>query len=251
MGLLQVPWATARGGLLNLAPESRLIAWVGAMTACFASDPATWPGLLATALTVAVMELLAVTPARVLLRPVLLAAVVLGPVFVLTPWTSPVAPEGVVPILSQVVAPWRVFVRGVSVLVLTTQVISTLSRSDFRDALSRLPLPSLVGAIVQQVLFQVESQGAEVRRIGLALQARGATSSVRNRLRVGFGLPRIWLGRLAFRAQRSAMAMEARGFTGEPMAFVRQEWRAADIVCLLGAMAWSAGAAWLRWRGAA
>jgi hypothetical protein len=235
--------------LRALAPEVRLIVGIVAIGSCLVSDPVTWAGLSWSASTLVLVVVIAWAPLRVLGKSALLAFVMLGPVFVLAPWTAVSLPDGGLPLLAPVAAPFRVFVRGLCVMVIATQVVSNLTRSDFRDALVRLPVPLLVGAIVEQVLLQTELQAREVRRIGLAMRARGVHRGFGNRLRVSLGMPQVWLGRLLFRAQRHERAMVARGFTGAPIAFDPYPWCAWDFSSVAGAVAWSVITFVVRWGG--
>ena len=96
---------------------------------------------------------------------------------------------------------------------------------------------------------QFELQANEIHRIGLAVRSRGGARGTRNRVRVAFGLPQAWIGRLVFRAQRNTLAMEARGYAGEPVVFRRQAWRSRDVLCVSTTVAAALFALWLRWRG--
>lgn len=247
MRVWEAPWGLGRGALRHLAPESRLIFGAGAVVTCLVTDPLTWNGVGLLVGTLLLVSLLAFAPARVLGKSLALGLVMLGPVFVLSPFSTAEMPDSSIAVLAPVAAPFRVFVRGVCVLIVTGQIVSSLTRSDLREALARLPVPTTLSAVVQQVLLQADLQVKEVERIGLAMRARGATRGTRNRLRVAFGMPKVWLGRLLFRAQRNARAMEARGYAGQPLAFHTYRWRAWDLVSLVGAIAWCVVALWLRW----
>jgi energy-coupling factor transporter transmembrane protein EcfT len=93
--------------------------------------------------------------------------------------------------------------------------VATLSLVELRQALARLPVPRVAAAVLLQIIHQAATLMAETRRIGAALAVRAAAAGTRSRLRVVSSLPRVWLPRVAARAERVAAAMELRGFRGE------------------------------------
>lgn len=247
MRAVQAPWGTAGGVLRSLAPESRVLVCIGAVAVCLVSDPVSRTGLALMLASLAAMQLGAFTPSRVLAKPLALAILMIGPVFVLSPFTEATLPADPIRALVPVAAPFRVFMRGIAVVIVGTQTIALLTRTDLGHALARLPIPAFVAAIVQQVIRQLEVQATEIHRIGLAMRARGAARG--NRIRTAFGLPQAWMGRLLFRAQRSTLAMEARGYAGEPVAFRRHPWTVKDLLSVSATLGWVLVASWLRWRG--
>lgn len=210
-------WATGTGALTRLSPSARLVVGSGWLLAATVSDLAT-PAGAAIGLGSVGLALLAAKPrARPLARRALLGVTLLAPVFLLAPWSGADLPDRVLPGVASVITPWRIFTTGMAVLVISLATVSTLSRSDLREALARLPLPRLFGAVALMVALQTEAQLREVQRIMLALRARGSPRSWRRRLGVVSGIPGSWLPRLYARADRIGWAMQVRGYDGSPL----------------------------------
>ncbi len=235
-------WGTSRGIVRSLVPEVRLLSALAAVTTCLLADPASWPGLALTAATVSAAWIAVRPPPRRMAAILLLAAVMLAPFFLLAPWSEGTTPRHILPGVAPVVAPWRIVVTGLSVLAVSSTAASSLTRSDLREALARLPVPSFLAAVVLQIVMQSDLLAQEVGRIMLALRARDATHGLRNRMRVVLGLTRVWLPRLTFKADRVARAMVARDYPTKPVVLEDYRRRVRDGVALASAVAWTAAA---------
>jgi energy-coupling factor transporter transmembrane protein EcfT len=231
-------WGTSRGVARRLVPQVRVLVGLAWLAACLLADAASWPGLLLVALTVLVACAVTAPPARPLLSVVTLGAVMLSPVLLLAPWSEATLPRHGLPAIGNLAAPWRIFCTGLAVIAITSATVSTLSRSDLREALVRLPVPRLLTAIALQIVMQADLLAREAGRIMLALQARGATHGFRSRLRAVGSVPRVWLPRLASKAERVALAMEVRGYPTVPLALESHRFRASDSLALLLALGW-------------
>jgi energy-coupling factor transporter transmembrane protein EcfT len=232
-------WGTSRGVARTLLPEVRVLTAMAALASCLLADPAAWPGLLLLGLTVAVTWLGAMPPLRQLAFVLAVGALMLAPFFLLAPWSDAALPRNALPQVGRVLAPWRIFCTGLGMLAITTTTVSCLTRSDLREALVRLPLPRLLGSIILQIVMQTDLLAREAGRIMLALRARGAHHGLRSSVRAAAGVGRVWLPRLAFKAERVALAMEARAFPTQPLSLDRHRRRARDGFALALACGWT------------
>jgi hypothetical protein len=239
-------WGTSRGVVRSLLPEVRLLSALAAVVTCLLADPASWPGLALSAATVSVAWIAVRPPPRRMAAILLLAAVMFAPFFLLAPWSGGTLPRHVLPGIARMVVPWRMVVTGLSVLAVSTTAASSLTRSDLREALARLPVPRFLAAVVLQIVMQTDLLAQEAGRIMLALRARDATRGLRNRVRVVLGLPRVWLPRLTFKADRVALAMIARDYPTQPVVLENHRRRFRDGMTLASAVLWTAAALVMR-----
>ena len=233
-------WGTSRGVVRSLLPEVRLLSALGALVSCLLADPASWPGLTLTLATVSIAWLVVRPPLRRMAAILLVAGVMLAPFFLLAPWSEGTVPRHALPGIAPVVAPWRMVVTGLGVVALSSTAASSLTRSDLREGLARLPVPKFLAAVVLQIVMQSDLLAQEAGRIMLALRARGATQGFRNRVKVVLGLTRVWLPRLTFKAERVALAMVARDYPTRPIELESHRRRGRDGWALAAATAWAA-----------
>jgi energy-coupling factor transporter transmembrane protein EcfT len=112
--------------------------------------------------------------------------------------------------------------RGAACLLVATATATSLRPWDLQEALARLPLPSILVALIVQIVRQAGTLVDEVLRMGAAVRVRGGVGGWKGTWRVAAALPMSWLPRVGDRAERVARAMEARDFdglaapTGEP-----------------------------------
>jgi len=98
--------------------------------------------------------------------------------------------------------------------------VASLSITDLRVALLRLPVPGIVSVLLVQIVHQTSVLWDETLRVAAAMGVRGAVGgsvgalSVRWRVLVSF--PQVWLLRVVGRADRVGAAMELRGFLDVP-----------------------------------
>ena len=126
-----------------------------------------------------------------------------------------------------------VVLRGGAGTLVSMATISTMTISDFHEGLSRLPLPSMVTAILVQIVHQAATLLYETRRILQAVRVRGAAKGLRNGFRLLMSLPRVWLPRIIMRAERVAYAMELRDYRGELLTLRSVPPRTADTLVLV------------------
>ncbi|MBP7127774.1 hypothetical protein KBD49_15545 [Myxococcota bacterium] len=201
-------WGSGKGPAGRLCPPARLAAGVLVLGACIASPVPSTPGILWT-LSVTVAWVAACRPpGRLVAGGVLLGLVLFLPYFLLVPWIR--EDGGIRPALE---VPASLLIRGTSGIVVCGAIIASLGASDLREALVRLPVPGIVTSILLQIVHQSATLGSETRAMVEAWTVRGATG------RRGIGgfalvqaLPRVWLPRVAARAERVGEAMAVRGY---------------------------------------
>lgn len=104
--------------------------------------------------------------------------------------------------------------RGAACLLVATSTAAAIRPWDLQDGLSRLPLPSMLVALIVQIVRQAGTLVDEVARMSAAVRVRGGVGGWQGAWRVASALPMSWLPRVADRAERVSRAMEARDFDG-------------------------------------
>jgi len=238
-------WGSARGPVARLAPQTRILAGSAVFAACMIAPVATGRGALLAGL-ISVAWLAACRPPRRVVRSAILLGIVLfAPYLALTPLVERGPGEGP---LAGLAVTWSLVARGACGLLVSTVAASTLSASDLREGLLRLPVPRAVSLILLQIVTQTVSLGAETRRIAAAMAVRGASRRGRTAWRVLSSLPQVWIPRIVERADRVAAAMELRGYCMESFGAARPGARDALAMVLV---ALALGAAILgRWSAA-
>lgn len=102
--------------------------------------------------------------------------------------------------------------KGGVTLLVAFATLSTLHHTEMHTAVAGLPLPRMVRLLLLQILHQsglLLDETARVRR-ALAVRAPGRFGLASTRLIRA--LPRVWLERIAARAERTALAFELRGY---------------------------------------
>jgi len=121
-------------------------------------------------------------------------------------------------------------------MLVSVAAATCLSPAELREALVRLPVPSLVSRILVQIVHQTGTLLYETQRVAAAMGVRGAASGGRVVWRVLFSLPQVWLPRVIDRAERVSAAMELRGYCDGPVAAEqRQRLGIAEFATLGGA----------------
>ena len=150
------------------------------------------------------------------------------------------------------VASADLLVRGLGGVLISMATVASVSVSDLREGLTRLPLPGIVSAIVVQIVHQTASLFYETKRVASAMAVRGASGGGKAAWHVLWSLPRVWLPRIVDRADRVADAMELRGYCdGETRTLRSRRMRAADWAALALALAVLGLAVVIRVRGVA
>ena len=236
-------WGCARGPVVRLAPQTRILSGVVLFSACLMAPARTVLGAaFVPAVALSWIGFCGV-PKRAAKPMVYLGLAMFLPYFFLVPLL--VGGQAAISEASAwaraFAAPWDVFLHGLAGMFIATATAATLSASDLREGLVSLPVPRVFTAILIQIVHQASELHFETRRAAAALAVRGATSGGRTALRVLTSLPRIWLPRIIGRADRVAAAMELRGYAESDLRILgRKAIGAVDgasIVAVLGALA--------------
>ncbi len=197
--------------------------------ACMIAPATTMRGSLVTIVITATWLTGCRPPIRVVRTTVVLGLFLFLPYFLLLP-LLPADPSTATGSWRQaLIVPWTVLLRGMSAMFISIATTATLSMSDLREALVRLPVPSVVSAILLQIVHQTATLFYETRRVASAMAVRGATSGGGTAWRVLSSLPRVWIPRIVVRAERVAATMELRGYCdGDLRPFRRRDARLAD-----------------------
>jgi len=207
-----IVWGGARGPATSLSPRARLVAGAGAFAASMIAPSGGLPGVLFIGGLMLGWLAVCQPPLRLARATLLLGLTLFLPYFLLIP-LLPGAPTSSGAQLARALAvPTGILVRGLGGMMISVSTVSTLSVSDLREALVRLPVPGVIVEIVLQIVHQTETLVSETERIGSAMAIRGASTGVLTGWRVLASLPRVWLPRVIDRAERVAATMELRGF---------------------------------------
>jgi len=203
-------WGCGRGPVSRLAPQTRIVAGAALFGACTAAPVTSRLGL-ALLVSVALLWLLACrTPLRIVGAALLLGCALFLPYFLLLPLIH--GSPGLEDWAAATRVPLGVLAHGLAGMLVSIATVTTLSASDLREGLLRLPVPTLVAAILLQIVHQSAGLAYETRRIAAAMSVRGASGSGLAAFRVLASLPQVWLPRVLIRAERVAGAMEVRGY---------------------------------------
>ena len=220
-------WGCGRGPAARLAPQTRLLAGAAALAAAMLAPPVDLRGMLVIAGASGSWLAACRPPLRVVRRVMALGTAVLLPYGVLLALAWALAPgAGGAPTSwrQALTVAWSVLARGLAAVLVSLATAASLSGSDLRDGLARLPVPRVASSILLQMLHQSATLAQETRKIVSALELRGASSRATAAWRLLASLPRVWLPRVMGRAERVAAAMELRGICeheAQPLRAVR------------------------------
>lgn len=245
------PWHTlpgsARGPVARLAPQTRLLCAAAVLGVCLMTRVTTVRGAALMLAAVLLWLALCRPPAAAARNALVLGLVFLSPAFLLTPLLRADAGSW----LAAAAAPWSIVGRGLAVMQVSVAAAATLSASDLRLGMVRLPVPEIARQILLQILQQTAALLGETRRVAAALAVRGSGLGWTDRLRLLAALPTVWLPRVLLRAERVAAAMELRGLVEvELRAMGSTGASATDVLALATAGLALTGAALMRlWGG--
>jgi hypothetical protein len=114
------------------------------------------------------------------------------------------------------------------------------------DAVARCPIPGVVKPLLLQILHQSSVLVRETAKIREAMVVRGAVAKGLAGWHILHALPRVWVPRVIFKADRVARAMEVRGY-GVPVPPRPMPWTVPDIIATSVAAAVLATAISIRW----
>ncbi|MBN2381268.1 hypothetical protein JXQ70_00155 [bacterium] len=229
-------WGCGRGPIRHTGPQTRLGAGLLIFLVCMISPHSTWAGVVLVVGVVTAWLWACRPPFKVVRSTMLFGLVIFVPYFFLLPFL-PDAPGTFSENWGQaLLVPWQILLRGLCGLLVSVTTVSSLSQSDLREALLRLPVPKIVIAILLQIVHQTTVLYYETRQISSALAVRGASSGILTVWRVLSSLPQVWLPRIIFRAERVAAVMELRGFCEtRPLSFDKVILKYHDYLVLTSA----------------
>ncbi|NLH50946.1 MAG: energy-coupling factor transporter transmembrane protein EcfT [Myxococcales bacterium] len=237
----------------GLHPATYLLTGLAMLAGCLLLDPVDPVGMAGILLTVGAAWFLFRPDAASWSRFALFGLAMFVPVFIFLPWvTVPVGTPSLLSasgFLSRLAVLWRIFARGLAILLVMSATVVSMTMSEFQTALAALPLPRLLVALTAQIVHHTGMLAAESRRIGQAMALRGGTTGWRASLLVVGSLPSAWLPRVVERADRVATALELRGYDGLPIDFDDRRFHRRDVVILWSAVCWVAAAILFRWKG--
>ena len=236
-------WGSARGPIRRLSPQARILCGASVFTICLIAPVTARLGVFTVAVAVALWTLLTRPPAKVVCSIFVFGLVLFLPYFLLRPLIR--SESTINDWMEALSVPWTLFFRGITAMLATVSTVTTLSASDLRQGLSRLPIPEVLSAILIQIIHQLANLIYETRRVAQAVAVRGGTTGYRTALKVVSSLPRVWLPRVMDRTVRVADAMELRGYCQKdisPMGAVRCSFKdmlaiSVSLVCLSGIIA--------------
>jgi energy-coupling factor transporter transmembrane protein EcfT len=151
-------------------------------------------------------------------------------------------PRVAVKVLAAVVvvyAPLMIFLpvgavlRGASSALVAATSIGIMGYLALHDAVNELPLPQLLKLLVLQILHQTSVLMRETSKIRQAMDVRGALSRGRTGWEFLHALPRVWIPRVVFKAERIAHALEVRGYGVPVPSLHNRSWGGDSTLFLL------------------
>lgn len=109
-------------------------------------------------------------------------------------------------------SPPGIAIKGLAAALTLMAPATALAVQETTDVVRRLPLPAFLRFLLLQVLHQSGVLGRETRAIHRALAVRRGVHGIRGLMVFARALPDTWLPRVAYRAERVALAMTVRGY---------------------------------------
>ena len=231
-----------------MAPQSRILCGILVFSASMCAPLSSLLGLAGLTGIVALWLVVSLPPARLVGSTLVLGLILFLPYFLLTPLV--LGQGGHIGWLEAAAVPWRIFVRGLAGMQVSVATISALSAGELRQGMMRLPIPSVVSAILVQIVQQTSTLLGETGRISQSMTVRGGTGALAGNWRVLVSLPRVWLPRVMGRAERVADAMEMRGYLEEDLAVMGvAPWKSRDLLAVVGCVVLLGAVVSWRWVG--
>ena len=243
-------WGTGKGPLRRFASQARLLTGICIFVACLIPSPDRLTGFLFVTITTTAWLIAARPPARTLGRLAVFGLIFFTPFFLITPWVKTSSLS--LPLLQRftdweaVTVPFRVFSRGFASLLIFSATASSMTLSEFYQALAGLPLPSSVVLLVSQIIQQTQLLHRESVRVSRAMALRGASSGLRAALLMVRHAPFAWLHRIIAKADRVSRAMELRGYGDILPEFDRQAMVLNDCLMLMIGLLWPLAAVFIQ-----
>jgi cobalt/nickel transport system permease protein len=204
-------WGCGHGPVVKLVPQTRLLLGSMAFAICMIAPATTVVGILVIAGTVAGWVAMSRPPLKTAISFMAFGLMLFLPMFLLVP-LMPARPDSTGGWAHGLVTVATMLVRGLSGVLISMATVASLSASDLREGLTRLPVPGILSAILVQIVHQTATLFYETKRVASAMAVRGASGGGRAAWQVLWFLPQVWLPRIVDRAERVAETMELRGY---------------------------------------
>jgi len=199
-------------------PVIGLLSGLALTAACIILPVGTLPGRVALACLPVVVVVLVLPSPKTFLHILAFALMIYGPMALILP----------LPIVLQ----------GAMTTVVAALSVGTLGYPALHDAVAFMPLPGILKLLLLQILHQASMLVRETAMIRRAMVVRGAMSRGRVGWQFLHALPRVWIPRVIFKANRVAHALEVRGYGMPVLRPQSQKLRTPDLFGMLaGAVA--------------
>lgn len=195
------------GAIGRVAPPARLLVAALLVAACVAVPSALRVTLPFTTIVAAATVFACAAPARVVTRALAFGALLYVPLALLL--LVPAFFGGAMNVAGAAAHAFGIAIRGTAVLLVTLSVLSAIRLTEIHAAIGGLPLPRTARLLLIQIVHQTGVLFDETRRVTQAIALRRGQ---RSGLRLVAGVPQVWLERVASRADRTAAAMDVRGY---------------------------------------
>ena len=212
MTLFHDLWGSGDPRMRRLTPSARIVCGAIVFATCLVSPAHTLPGLILAGGILTGWVSLCGLQWKSIVGLSLYAVVLFLPLVLLSPWLATTAPSADTHWLQAARIPLEIGIRGTACIFICASTIAALDLAEFAAGLEALSVPRIVKHLILQIVHQTAMLTSETQRISAALHVRGLPCGNRPRLRLLSALPTIWLLRVMNRADRTAAAMEVRGF---------------------------------------
>ena len=137
--------------------------------------------------------------------------------------------------------------QGAATTLVAVTSLGMMGYPALHDAVAQFPIPGVVKLLLLQILHQSSVLFRETARIREAMLVRGAIPRGGAGWQLLHALPRVWIPRVIFKANRVAHAMELRGYGLQVPPPRRVSWKTPDVISICAAAALLATAIGLRW----
>jgi len=129
--------------------------------------------------------------------------------------------------------PTHAVLQGATITMVAALTLGLMGYPALHEAVLGLPMPHVLKLLLLQILHQASVLLRETSKIRQAMVVRGAVPRGRSGWQLLRALPRVWIPRVIFKADRVAHALELRGYgTWRPQP-ERHAWAALDRVYVL------------------
>ncbi|OGJ87373.1 MAG: hypothetical protein A2268_14565 [Candidatus Raymondbacteria bacterium RifOxyA12_full_50_37] len=203
-------WGSGNGPALRLLPQTRMLCGTAVFTSCMLLPFSTSAGTACAVGLTALWCLLCGMPLRRAVLCLGIAGALFVPILLMTPWIQAGDAHNSA-MAGRLAASGTIALRASLCLFISFATITALPLSEAHTAFAGLPLPRTAAVLLVQMLNQTLFLIEETGRVIRAIRLRGAGRGLHVRLL--FSFPVVWMGRMLFRAERTAMAMTMRGYT--------------------------------------